>query len=53
LEFILAGARAVALGTVNFVDPSAAPRILRDLGRYLEENGIDDINDLVGAAHRT
>ena len=53
LEFILAGARAVALGTVNLVDPSAAPRILEDLGRYLEENGIDDINALVGAAHRT
>jgi dihydroorotate dehydrogenase (NAD+) catalytic subunit len=51
IEFLLAGARAVALGTVNFVDPGAAPRILADLEKYLVENNIKDINELVGAAH--
>lgn len=51
LEFMLAGARAVALGTVNFIEPGAAPKILAHLQRYLEENGIEDINRLVGAAH--
>ena len=51
IEFMAAGARSVAFGTVNYVDPLALPRALSDLTAYLEENGITDVNDLVGAAH--
>src|SRR5262249_49512196 len=51
IEFMAAGARAVAFGTINYVDPMALPRALRDLENWLAENGIDDVNDLVGAAH--
>jgi dihydroorotate dehydrogenase (NAD+) catalytic subunit len=51
IEFMAAGAQAVAFGTVNYVDPLALPRALADLTAYLEENGIADINSLVGAAH--
>lgn len=51
IEFMAAGARAVAFGTVNYVDPLALPRALADLTKYLEENGISDVNELVGAAH--
>jgi dihydroorotate dehydrogenase (NAD+) catalytic subunit len=51
IEFMAAGARAVAFGTINYVDPMALPRALDDLTRYLEENGIEDVNELVGAAH--
>jgi dihydroorotate dehydrogenase (NAD+) catalytic subunit len=51
IEFMAAGARAVAFGTINYVDPMALPRALEDLARYLQENGIGDVNDLVGAAH--
>jgi dihydroorotate dehydrogenase (NAD+) catalytic subunit len=46
-----AGARAVAFGTVNYVDPMALPRALADLTAFLEENEITDVNDLVGLAH--
>nr|WP_255429825.1 dihydroorotate dehydrogenase [Streptomonospora sp. PA3] len=52
LEFIAAGASAVAVGTVNFADPSACVRILRELEELLEERGVDRITDVVGAAHR-
>ena len=51
IEFMAAGTRAVAFGTVNYVDPLALPRALVDLTAYLEENGIADVNSLVGAAH--
>lgn len=53
LEFILAGARAVAVGTANLVNPGAAGAVAAGLEQYLAEHGIGDINELVGAAHRT
>ncbi|KIH98692.1 dihydroorotate oxidase [Streptomonospora alba] len=52
LEFLAAGASAVAVGTVNFADPSACVRILRELQELLEERGVDRVGDVVGAAHR-
>ncbi len=52
IEFMAAGARAVAFGTVNYVDPTALPRALHDLSIFLNEQGIADVNALVGAAHR-
>ncbi|HAG10916.1 MAG TPA: dihydroorotate dehydrogenase [Desulfotomaculum sp.] len=51
LEFIMAGARAVAAGTVNFINPEATIDILEGITFFLKENGIPDINSLVGAAH--
>ena len=50
LEFILAGASAVAVGTANFVNPKAAVEIVAGIESYLEQQGIDDIRDLIGAA---
>ncbi|ABO50213.1 dihydroorotate oxidase B, catalytic subunit [Desulforamulus reducens MI-1] len=51
LEFILAGAQAVSVGTANFVNPYATKEIIQGMEKYLMENGIGDINELVGAAH--
>jgi dihydroorotate dehydrogenase (NAD+) catalytic subunit len=48
-EFMIAGARAVMIGTANITDPMAAPRILREFERFLSEGGISDANDLVGS----
>ena len=48
LEFMIAGARAVQIGTANFVDPGVYDRVLTDLRAYLDRHGIDDINALVG-----
>ena len=51
VEFMAAGARSVAFGTINYVDPMAIPKAIKDLEQYLVEAGIDDVNDLVGSAH--
>jgi dihydroorotate dehydrogenase (NAD+) catalytic subunit len=49
LEFILAGATAIQVGTANFLDPSAAQTIAEGMEAYLVENGISDIKELIGA----
>ena len=46
IEFLLAGATAVAVGTVNFVNPSAALEISRGIEEYLVKNKIRDVNKL-------
>ncbi|MFE1169516.1 dihydroorotate dehydrogenase [Nocardiopsis sp. NPDC058789] len=52
LEFMAAGASAVGVGTVNFSDPSACTRILREFTEALEARGVSRASDVVGAAHR-
>ena len=52
LEFVLAGASAVQVGTVIFNDPSAPARISRELRSALAERGIERLADVVGLAHR-
>lgn len=48
VEFLLAGATAVAVGTANFIDPSASEEVLRGIVTYLEGEGIEDVNDIIG-----
>ena len=52
LEFILAGASAVAVGTVIFNDPSSPVRVLHELQIELGDRGFDRLRDAVGYAHR-
>ena len=52
LEFLLAGASAVSVGTTVFGDPSAPVRVLRELEQALAERGIARPADVVGLAHR-
>ncbi len=49
LEFILAGASAIQVGTANFLDPSAAQTIAIGIEDYLQQNGIAGIKELIGA----
>lgn len=48
VEFMLAGASAVAVGTAHFHDALACPHIAHELPKLLESLGVNDINDLVG-----
>jgi dihydroorotate dehydrogenase (NAD+) catalytic subunit len=48
LEFIIAGATAIQVGTANFVNPRATIDIIKGLEAFLEEKGITDIKELVG-----
>ncbi|HVQ88523.1 MAG TPA: dihydroorotate dehydrogenase [Actinomycetes bacterium] len=52
LEFILAGASAVQVGTTLFNDPMAPPRILGHLQRLLADRGFSRLSDAVGHAHQ-
>ena len=52
LEFVLAGASAVSVGTTTFGDPSAPVRVLRELAAALAERGVERFSDAVGRAHR-
>jgi len=49
LEFIIAGARAIEIGTANFVNPRVAVEIIKGIEKYLTENNIKDVNELVGS----
>lgn len=50
IEMILAGASAVSVGTANFRNPQVTMEIVQGIRDYMEEYGVEDINDLVGAA---
>ena len=52
LEFILAGATAVSVGTAVFNDPSAPARIHQELADLLADRGIARVSDVIGFAHR-
>lgn len=51
VEFMLAGARAVQVGTANFNDPGVAARIAAGLAQWCAAHNVGDVNELVGAAH--
>lgn len=49
IEFLLAGAKAVAVGAMNFVNPYATMEIIQGMEAYMNQYGIEDINELVSA----
>jgi len=49
VEFFLAGATTVQVGTQSFVDPDASGRIVRDLEARCQADGISDVRELIGA----
>ena len=48
IEFILAGASAIEIGTANFIDPQISVKIVDGIAKYLEANNISSIQDLIG-----
>ncbi len=49
IEFMIAGASSVAVGTANFVSPSASQDIIEGIHAYLLKHGIEDVKDLIGS----
>lgn len=47
IAFMMAGARAVQVGTANFTDGYAIPRIVKEMDEWLESHGIGDVNEIV------
>jgi dihydroorotate dehydrogenase (NAD+) catalytic subunit len=52
LEFIMAGATAVAVGTANFINPSATLEVIEGIENYMKKYWVEDINDLIGCVNR-
>ena len=48
IEFMMAGATAVSVGMMNFVNPYATVECVEGIEKYLERHGIEDINELIG-----
>ncbi|ABX42647.1 dihydroorotate dehydrogenase [Lachnoclostridium phytofermentans] len=48
LEFIMAGATVVAVGTANFINPYATVEVIEGIEEFMRKNQISDINDLIG-----
>lgn len=48
LEFIMAGATAVSVGTANFMNPTATTDVIDGIEAYMKRHGIEDINELIG-----
>lgn len=48
LEFIMAGATAIQIGTANFIDPTTCVKVIDGMGEYCRRHGVADINELRG-----
>ena len=49
IEFLLAGATAIEIGTANFLDPAISQKVALGINEYLDRHGIADVKDIIGA----
>lgn len=48
IEFLLVGASAIQVGTANFIDPAISVKIVEGMDKYLDDNGINSVSEIVG-----
>ena len=48
IEFLLAGASAIQIGTANFIDPAISAKVAKGIVEYCERHGVEDVKDLIG-----
>ena len=48
IEFLLAGASAIQIGTANFIDPAISAKVAKGIVEYCEKHGVEDVNELIG-----
>ena len=51
LQYIMAGASLIEIGTANFIDPTISVQVIKGIEEFMNEEGIDSISELVGVAH--
>ena len=51
IEFMLAGATGVAVGMMNFHDPYSTEKVVDGINKYMQDQKLDDINEIIGAVH--
>ena len=49
VEFMLAGATAIQIGTANFIDPAVTVKVSEGINDYLERHGYTSVKDIIGA----
>ena len=49
IEFLLAGATAIQIGTANFIDPTITVKVVDGINQYLDKHGYDSVSDIIGA----
>jgi dihydroorotate dehydrogenase (NAD+) catalytic subunit len=49
VEFMLAGATAIEIGTANFIDPAITVKVARGINDYLERHGFKSVREIIGA----
>ena len=49
VEFLLAGASAIQIGTANFIDPTITVKVVEGINDFLERHHIDSVTDIIGA----
>ena len=49
IEFLLAGASAIQIGTANFIDPSISEKVIDGIADYLQRHGFNSVQDIIGA----
>ena len=52
IEFILAGATAIEIGTANFIDPAITVKVAKGIEEYLERHGFNSVSELIGALEK-
>ncbi len=48
LEFLMAGATAIEIGTANFIDPTVTVQVIEGMEAWLDQHGVSDVNDIIG-----
>lgn len=49
IEFMMAGATAIEIGTANFIDPAVTVKVIEGIDAWLDAHGIADVNEIIGA----
>lgn len=52
IEFMMAGATAIEIGTANFIDPTVTIKVIEGMNEWLNRHGIKDIKDIIGAINQ-
>jgi len=49
IEFLLAGATAIQIGTANFIDPTVTIKVIDGINEYLDRHNFQSVTDIIGA----
>lgn len=52
IEFIMAGATAIEIGTANFIDPTTTIRVIDGMNEWLDKHGVKDVNEIIGCLNQ-